>query len=68
MLKRAVRLLAFCAPASLALFLLAVVPRFGVLREGDRWNLVTARHWQLDRPEIARPRGSFVEGRYQGGS
>jgi hypothetical protein len=32
MLRRAVRLLAFCVPASLALFLLSVVPRFGVLR------------------------------------
>jgi len=31
MLKRVVRLLAFCAPASLAFFLLSVVPRFGVL-------------------------------------
>ena len=45
-----------------------VITRFGLLREGERWNLVTARHWQLDRPEIARPRGSFVEGRYEGGS
>src|SRR5437868_921518 len=32
MLRRAVRLLAFCVPASLALFLLSVVPRFGALR------------------------------------
>ncbi len=45
-----------------------VITRFGLLREDDRWNLVTARHWQLDRPEIPRPRGSFVEGRYQGGA
>ena len=45
-----------------------VITRFGLVREGDRWNLLTARHWQLDRPEIARPRGSFVEGRYQGGT
>jgi hypothetical protein len=45
-----------------------VITRFGVLREDDAWNVVTARHWQLDRPENARPRGSFVEGRYQGGS
>jgi hypothetical protein len=45
-----------------------VITRFGLVRDGDRWDLVTARHWQLDRPEIARPRGSFVEGRYQGGS
>jgi hypothetical protein len=45
-----------------------VITRFGLLREGDAWNLVTARHWQLDRPEIPRPRGSFVEGRYEGGA
>ncbi|HLY94706.1 MAG TPA: hypothetical protein VKP14_07650 [Gaiellaceae bacterium] len=45
-----------------------VITRFGLVREDDRWNLVTARHWQLDRPEIARPRGSFVEGRYQPGA
>jgi len=32
MLRRAVRLLAFCVPAGLALFLLSVVPRFGVPR------------------------------------
>ena len=35
-----------------------VITRFGVLREDDHWNLVSVRHWQLDRPEIARPRGS----------
>lgn len=45
-----------------------VITRFGVVRDGDGWNLLTARHWQLDRPEIARPRGSFVEGRYEAGS
>lgn len=45
-----------------------VITRYGLLHEGDRWNLVTVRHWQLDRPENARPRGSFVEGRYEGGS
>lgn len=45
-----------------------VITRFGLLREGERWNLVTARHWQLDRPENVRPRGSFVEGRYEAGS
>jgi hypothetical protein len=45
-----------------------VITRFGLQREGDAWNLITARHWQLDRPEIPRPRGSFVEGRYQGGA
>ena len=45
-----------------------VITRFGVIREGDRWGLRTVRHWQLDRPEIARPRGSFVEGRYEPGS
>jgi len=36
-----------------------VITRFGVVREDDSWSLVTIRHWQLDRPDIARPRGSF---------
>ena len=45
-----------------------VITRFAASRDGERWNLVTIRHWQLDRPEIARPRGSFVEGRYERGS
>ncbi|HET8894840.1 MAG TPA: hypothetical protein VFM96_12155 [Gaiellaceae bacterium] len=45
-----------------------VMTRFGVVRDGDVWNLLTARHWQLDRPENVRPRGSFVEGRYEGAS
>jgi hypothetical protein len=38
-----------------------VITRFGLLEDGDRWNLATVRHWQLDRPEIARPRGSAGE-------
>jgi hypothetical protein len=45
-----------------------VITRFGLKREDDAWSLLTARHWQLDRREIPRPRGSFVEGRYQGGA
>jgi hypothetical protein len=27
-----------------------VVTRFGVSRDGDRWNIAVARHWQVDRP------------------
>ena len=27
-----------------------VVTRFGVSRDGDRWNAAVARHWQIDRP------------------
>lgn len=27
-----------------------VITRFGLLHENDMWTLVTARHWQLDRP------------------
>ncbi|HSX22057.1 MAG TPA: hypothetical protein VLE97_04690, partial [Gaiellaceae bacterium] len=27
-----------------------VTTRFSVVREDDKWNLVTVRHWQLDRP------------------
>jgi hypothetical protein len=26
-----------------------VVSRFGVSRDGDRWNVAVARHWQIDR-------------------
>ena len=38
-----------------------VITRFGLLHEEDRWNLRTVRHWQLDRPDIARPRGTAGE-------
>jgi hypothetical protein len=29
-----------------------VITRFGVRRVGDDWQVVTIRHWQLDRPEV----------------
>lgn len=33
-----------------------VITRFGVRRVGEAWQVVTIRHWQLDREEV-RPRG-----------
>ena len=31
-----------------------VITRFGVRRVGDDWQVLTIRHWQLDRPEVRR--------------
>ena len=53
MLRRAVRLLALCVPASLVLVLLSVVPRFGVLRGA------TAQSQDASRRTICRCRGKM---------